>query len=294
MKKSSVAIIGIILVFALLFGFAGCSFGGEEETTTTIKVKTPLPTDITSSLDEERNLVTDTEYSPEALAENTKTIFEHFNIYINEAKQGKAAVKMSQRKKIGKATDENGESIPMSENEYVNAAIGTLDNYMLHTDGASIEYGDDLAAFLPVKGESFVSRLTLDDIESATCVDAETVRTITVTLKSPALPETIEKAYDMGNVDDVMKEFEKANKYLEIAKPVITYKNCQIILRSNVETDEIISIEYVKTMDISTEVTGFGTLENIGNVPVNFNYTNTVKYEIDRTNPAETTTLAER
>ncbi len=291
MKKKILAIVSIALVFSFLFAFAGCTGTTTEDettTTTTIKVKTPLPTDITTSIDEESNTVTDTTYSPEALAANTVTIFDYFNLHINEVKGQKAAVNMSQGKSIGKVTDAEGNTLPLSENEYIAAAISSLDSYMLHTPGAEIAYGEDLAAFLPVKGQSYVSALTLEDIESATCVDNELQRYITLTLKSPSLPATIEKAYDMGNVDDVLAEFKKAEKYLTVAQPTLTYNDCQIILTTNVETDEVIAIEYIKNIDVATEVTGIGTLEGVGTVPVNFRYSNTVKYSLDRTVPETT------
>lgn len=348
MNKKIMAAISMILVFSLLFAFAGCdTTTTEEETTTVITAKTPLPTDITTSIDEENSeTITDTTYSPEQLAANTVKIFDYFNVHINELKGVKAKVEMSQSKGIGNVNVKNeiaaedlanladvalegkvafdgdlsalsaedlakveeyaelegyivektedgktlilkNESLPLSENSYVNAAIKTLDGYMLHTDGASIEYGEDLAAFLPVKGESYVSALTLEDVEKATCVDKDGQRVITVTLKSPTLPATIEKAYDMGNVDDVLKEFEKANNYMTIAKPTLTYNDCQIIITANVETDEIHTIEYVKNIDVATEVTGQGSLADMGTVPVNLRYSNTIKYTIDRTNPAD-------
>lgn len=287
MNKKILAVISVVLVFSFLFGFAGCSSTTEEEstTTTTINVKTPLPTDITTSVDEESNVVTDTTYSPEALAANTQTIFEYFNLHVNEVKSATAAVEMSQSKSIEKSKDAEGNDIAMSDNEYLNAAIVSLDSYMLHEDGANLEYGEDLAAFIPVKGESYVSSLTLADIESATCVDNELIRTITVTLKSPALPETLEKAYDMGNVDEVLTEFEKAEKYMTVGKPTLTYNDCQIIITSHVETDEVLSIEYVKNIDVATDVTGQGSLADMGTVPVKFRYRNAVKYTIDRTVP---------
>lgn len=294
MKKKILAAVSIILVFSLLFAFAGCSSSTEEEeTTTVVNVKTPLPTDITTSYDEESQVITDTTYSPEALAANTATIFEYFNLHVNEVKGIKAAVEMSQDKSIGKSKDAEGNDIAMSENEYVNAAITTLDSYMLHEESANVEYGDDLVEFMPVKGASYVSALTLEEVESATCVDDGLLRTITLTLKSPALPATIEKAYDMGNVDEVMTEFKKAEKYLTVADPTLTYNDCQIIITANRETDEVTAIEYVKIIDVATEVTGTGSLADMGTVPVTFRYRNTVKYTIDRTNPAETTTMAE-
>ncbi len=291
MKKKILAVVSLVLVFSFLFAFAGCSGTNTEDettTTTTIKVKTPLPTDITTSIDEESNTVTDTTYSPEALAANTVTIFDYFNLHINEVKGQKAAVNMSQGKSISKVTDAEGNTLPLSENDYIAAAISSLDSYMLHTPGADLAYGEDLAAFLPVKGQSYVSALTLEDIESATCVDNELQRYITLTLKSPSLPATIEKAYDMGNVDDVLAEFKKAEKYLTVAAPTLTYNDCQIILTTNVETDEVIAIEYIKNIDVATEVTGIGTLESVGTVPVNFRYQNTVKYSLDRTVPETT------
>lgn len=287
MNKKILAIISVVLAFAMLFGFAGCSSTTEEETTTTttINVKTPLPTDITTSVDEESQVITDTTYSAEALAANTATIFEYFNLHINEVKGATAKVEMSQSKSIGKAKDAEGNDIAMSENDYLNAAINSLDSYMLHNDGATLEYGEDLAAFIPVKGESYVSSLTLEDIESATCVDNELIRTITVTLKSPTLPATLEKAYDMGNVEDVLTEFKKAENYMTIAEPTLEYKDCQIIITSHIETDEVLSIEYVKNIDVNTEVTGAGTLADMGTVPVTLRYRNAVKYSIDRTAP---------
>ena len=289
MKKTISAIISVVLVFSLIFAFAGCSTTQEEETTTTtINVKTPLPTDITSSVDEESNVITDTTYSPEALAANTATIFDYFNLHVNEIKGVKAKVEMSENKSIGKSKDAEGNDIAMSENDYVNAAINTLDSYMLHNESATAEYGDDLVAFMPVKGAEYVSALTLEDVESATCVDDGMFRTITLTLKSPALPATIEKAYDLGNVDEVMEEFKKAEKYLTVAQPTLTYNDCQILIQANIETDEVTSIEYVKVIDVKTEVTGEGSLADMGTVPVQFRYRNAIKYTIDRTDPSTT------
>lgn len=288
MNKKILAAVSMLLVFAFIFAFAGCSSTPEEEatTTTTIFVKTPLPTDITTSIDEESMVVTDTTYTPEQLKANTATIFEYFNLHVNEIKGVKAAVNMSQSKSIGKAKDAEGNDIPMSDNAYINAAITSLDSYMLHNDGAELAYGEDMVAFMPVKGASYVSALTLEDIESATCVDNENQRTITLTLKSPALPATIEKAYDMGNVDEVMAEFQKAEKYLTVEKPVLEYKDCQIIIVANVETDEVHTIKYVKNIDVKTNVTGQGSLADVGTVPVTLRYSNTVEYTIDRTAPA--------
>lgn len=151
MNKKIIAAIAMLLVSAMIFSFAGCSSTVEEETTTTIKAKTPLPTDITTSYDEESRVVTDTTYSPEALAANSKTIFEYFDVRINETKNGKAAVSMKSEKKISKSVDENGDSIKMSENEYINAAITALDSYMLPTKRKALNTARILQRFFPLR-----------------------------------------------------------------------------------------------------------------------------------------------
>lgn len=296
-KKISV-IISLLLAFSFLFVFAGCDSTTEDETTeTTITAKTPLPTDITTSYDEESQLVTDTTYSPEKLMENTATIFEYFNIHVNELKTNavKAAVNVSVGKNISKAKDAEGNDLPMSENDYVNAAIASLSGKMLNEDGSSVAYEDsNIVNDIPVKGAAYVSQLTLEEVESATCVDNGTLRTIIVTLKNPVALETVEKAYDIGSVQDVLTEFDKADAYMNVTKePVLTYKDCQIIIVADIQTDEVLSIEYKKNIDVATEVTFQGTLADAGVVPVTFRYESNVKYDLDRTNPAETTTMAE-
>ncbi len=293
MNRKILAGLSLVVVFAMLFAFAGCGAKTEEETTTTINVKTPLPTDITSTRDDDGNIVTDTEYSPENLAKNNEEIFAYFTECVNKIKTTKAAVEMSQSKSISKAVDEKGDSVKMSDNEYINAAITSLDDYMLHGKKDSLEYGDDIIAFIPVKGADYVSALELNDIESATCVDNGTERVVTVTLKSPAAVEVIQKAYDVDSVDEAMTEFEKANGYMELSTPELTYKNCQIIIKLNIETDEVTSAEFIKTMDVNTTVTGKGKLESIGTVPVLFNLRVADKYTFDYADPATSTTLAE-
>lgn len=276
---------------------------------------------------------------------------------------------------VVKAKQRNG--LAMSENDYINTAIKSLDSYMLNTDG--FDTGDeyvDVAEYLPLAGKDTIWNLTLDDVKSATCVDADGQRTITITLKGRELEDVIEKEIvesvynvetikdpddpemlkieeligaandkvdaanekvdaadkallkaekkkdtaaiekakaDMAaaeaekaaaiaeklaaekqkrdalslktideNVDDIMAEFEKANNYLTAEKPVLQYKDCQIIISMNLETEEIHTIQYKKSVDVSTAVTGQGSLADIGTVPVNFNYNSTVTYNLEK------------
>lgn len=282
MKNKILSLLSLALVFALIFSFAGCSIGETEEETTTVAptAATPLPTDITTSYDEESNVVTDTTYSQEKLDANTATIFEYFNLHVNELKSGDKAVKMSYNTKLGKSTDENGNSVAYSENAYINSAISLLKNKMLPKGSQELAEGESINDFMPVKGENFVSALTLEEVDKATCVDKDTSRVITVDLKSPTMPETIEKAFNRGSVEDVLGEFKKADKYLTVGTPIVTYKDCQIIIKADNQTDEISEIQYVKNMDVLVYVTGEGNLESIGTVPMRFALTENVTYSI--------------
>ncbi len=384
MNKKLMAAISMILVFSFLFAFTGCDTKTEEEeSTTVITAKTPLPTDITTSFDEENSeVITDTTYSADMLEANTDKIFAYFNTQINLLKSGvKAKIEMSQSKGINKSyqlvelnneevislvntvlgeetpadfsgdlaklSDEQKkdvenyaisegytvkndgakmvvikrEDIPMSDNDYINSAIKTLDSYMLDESGYKIDEYVDVAPYLPVAGESYVSALTREDVKSATCIDKDGQRVITLTLKGHEFPEIIEKeiiekAYNVEtirtegnsgeemkdkpsakktveqNIDDIMAEFEKSNKYLTAAKPTLTYKDCQIIITVNLETDEVHTIEYKKNVDVKTEVTGQGSLEEMGTVPVAFSHSSTVRYTIERPVPETAATEA--
>ncbi len=294
MSRKLIALTAVLLTFALLFGFAGCSLipEGEEETTTTVNVKTPLPTDVTSSKDENGNIITDTDYSPEALAKNTATVFEYFNKVINEVKGKKAALNYSTRPDIGQCEDEEGNRIPYCENEYIAAAITGLKSKMVKGGSTSIPYGQEYNREVPIKDTLFVSKLDAKDIESATCVDDGAVRTITVNLKNPVEKSTLNKAFDQENMDTVLSEFRKAEKYLKVDEPEITYDDCSIIITVNIETDEVTQIRYEKSADVSTKVTGTGTLESIGEQTVRFMFYSTTTYNLDYTDP-DATAIAE-
>ncbi len=299
MNKKILAAISLLLVFSFVFAFAGCSSEEPEEETTTILRKTDLPLDITTSVNDEGETITQPTYTPEQLAANTKTIFEYFDVNVNALKASEKVgvpVNVSLSQGIGKAKDENGEDRDMSENAYINAAISSLSDYMLpgYAENEKVAYSKIVGEFdanalskdvLPLAGMDYVSALTLEDVKSATCSEEGEIRTIIITLNTPVAPEVIEKAYTIGNIDAVYEEFDaKAANYMVINKEATKteYKDCEIIITTNVKTDAVLSIEYVKRVDIDTEVTGKGTLESVGTLPVCFRYENRLKYEFDR------------
>lgn len=304
MKKRILAIVSVVLVFSMLFVFAGCDTTEPVEETTTYKVNTPLPVDITSSVNEQGETLTMTDYTPEQLEENSDKIFAYFLAQSEELKTAKAAVKISLSKGITKSKDAEGNDMPFSANDTLNAAAKTLSKYMLIT-GTSQEnpqgfvgtekgqvvvlnseskYGEkSLTEVLPLE---HLASLTREEVESATAKDDGPLRTITITLKSGAAPAAIEKAYSMGNKEEILAELTTANEYMAVASdPVLSYDNCQMIVTVNLETDEITAIEYIKRINVSTSVVGAGTLAGLEETPVNFCFESFLKYELDRTDP---------
>lgn len=300
MSKKFSAIVAVLLCAAMIFAFAGC---GAEVTDasdeTTIKIKTPdLPTEQLYSVDSfgetiyvdaEGNELSETTTLNEAgiLAKNTR-LLDYYNVNVNALGDGSttAIVKRSEKKSIGKQTDAEGNSVKMSENAQINAAIDTLKKYMLITaEDKETEYTNELKDALP--GTDYVSMLTIDQIENSTCVDGDTTRTITLTLKSPVPEAVIDENFEKEDIDAIYAEFDKAADYMTIdkANTKFEYVNCTIEVVADLETDNIISIKYTKGVNVNTAVTGTGTLESVGTVPVQFLYTYTVSYSIDRTAP---------
>ena len=293
MSRKILSLTAVLLTFALLFGFAGCSLipEGEEETTTEINVKTPLPTEVTSSVDEDGNTVTQTEYSPEQLAANTAEIFEYFNKVINEVKTKQAAVRKTDRYYVGRTEDADGNRLPYCENEFINAAFSGLKSKYESTKTSEIDYGTKFAESIPVKDKPYVSRLDAADIESATCVDDGAERTVTVVLKEPVSQTALLKAFETADVEYLIKEFKKTEQYIAVGEPEITYTACSITIKVNIETDEVTQIRYQKTADVTVPVTGAGSLESVGEQTVNFSTHPEIIYDFDYNDPNEPTEL---
>ncbi len=318
MSKKILAIISVILTLTMLFGFAGCQ--SEEEAETTYAVKTPLPIENRTEVDEAGVVLTLPTYTPEEAKNNTNTIFDYLTkdtetdpSPINELRTAKAAVKIGLSKGITKAKNENDEDIPFSDNDTLNASIKTLSNYMLITgpteevenptkyvgmdktgqivvfDGET-EYNEvALEKILPLDA---LAALTIEDVESVTCIDEGPLRTITVTLKDAFAPEMVEALYNQGLKQDdiktaVLAELATAEDFMTVVKdPTVTYDNCQLIITINREDDKITAIEYIKRANIETAVTGAGTLAGLEETPFTFCYESFLKYELDRTDPA--------
>ena len=273
MRNKIFAIVSVLLVFALVFSFAGCTSSQETETTT-YKIKTVLPEDPTEGTKANGDKITDPTYSEQELINNTDVIFDYFIGIVAELGDDEAIVTKSIDKNIGKAKNDKEEELPISENEYINVAIEALAPYMFDEEGKEYDAETPLTESVPI--DEFTA-LTREDVKSATSSYQGQFRVITVTLNNPM---------DIYSVDDsILENFEDetVKEYMTITKePSYMLKECQIIVTVLVETDEITRIEYIKNADVKTAVKGEGTLESVPETDVEFRYICSTAYDINR------------
>lgn len=258
--KKVVKILSLVFALTLIFSLAACSGADTEtteETTTEppIVSKTPQPTT-----------------GAEALA--------YFNRVMDAVKTGKPAVSVSVSKDI-----KNVET----DNDKLKAAIPTVKKYMLNTKADGVSYGDDLTDIFPVKGQDWVSRLTLADVRYATCLEAKETYEISVHFRDEAeaapLSSSLGKAFDLVEKSTILEEFKKAEGYLRVDDFDLTYTGCYIVCSVDRATDEVRSVTYYLYADASTTVVGAGELKDIGDVPLSLRYESKITYTLDWTVP---------
>lgn len=293
MSKKAVSLVCLLLTAAVLFSFGGCSLTGtgEEEEATTVSVKTPLPTEqlysvgedgSTAYLDAQGNTLSETTtLDAKGIAAKNEAILSYYKLNSDRITDGSltGVVTRSESRSIDRQKDADGNDIEMSENSRINAAIDTLKKYVIETpDTVSTPVTNDFSGVFP--GGKYICNLSLDDVASTTCVDEETTRRITVTLKEPVPEEIIDANFDKEDPDKIFEELGVMSGYLTVSreKTKFTYVNCVIEITADLMTDDIISVSFKKGVNVDTEVTGCGSLEAVGSVPVKLLYTYCVTY----------------
>lgn len=164
------------------------------------------------------------------------------------------------------------------------------------------EQGADLTDIMYLYGEEAACRLTMDDVESVISSlaydkeaykehytdengrektrDAVAVTGITriVKIKLKNTDEAVLKAFSVRDKSVVLDEMKKASDYISVDDYNIAFDGCTITLTFNAVTDNILTAEYDRNMDITTEVTGVGSLEHLGTQNLSFKCTDRVNY----------------
>ncbi len=280
MKKSFATFCAVLLVFSMVIALASCDFSDEiaENTTETVQYT----------------------QSNTALKKNSEEVLLYFNTLVNSVKTKTPAVSYTQELKIDnktlKITKADGAEDD-SLKSFGNALPGIKD--LILTDikkkSGSVGYGGDSNDVFFVKGESWASALTADDIDSAVIKEVGDKYYITIvfgniTEESKA---TLAKAFQLRDKATLLNspEFAKISSYLEIKDYEANYSGCTITATVDRLTDTLVNVSYNKVSDISAQVTGLSTFADYGDMAIKFVLGDTTVFNFVWTQDYETSPL---
>jgi len=291
MKRIFTIITAILLVSALLMTLTAC--GSSDTDNETVEVYSTEEAEYTQSA------VTVGKTSEEVLA--------YFNSLVNGVKADKPAVSYSIEKnipngslKVTKQGAEDAEEIDDSLKAINDAAKGVKDLILddIRENSGYINYGEDNSETLFVKGESWASELTAEDIDYATIKEIGDKYFITIAfndLTSAEAQDVLTKAFDLRDKEEILasEEFAKSKEYLALNDYDVVYSGCKITATVDRLTNEITNINYYKAANVTAYMTGAGTLESYGDVSVMFTLEDKANYDITwdsglPTSPVET------
>ena len=256
MNKKLIRILSIALAAVMLFSLCSCDTYVEEEEE--IKYASEVPAD-------------------------KAAIVERFNKVVADAKAGKPAVSYSLDQGTGKCD---------CENEYVKASFKTVANLITDESfGLSTEYGQDTTDILPVMGKADAGKVELADVRTAFITDNATDKTYTITItinpeENPDQDTSVYgKLFKIEKDEDILKNFDNVKHLMTADKYSANYKVGSIKAVINKSTDHLIKLELHRDVRVETEVTGQGTLADVGTVALAFDYNSTAKYDLDWNNP---------
>lgn len=256
MNKKLIRILSIALAAIMLFSLCSCDTYVEEDDE--IKYASEVPADKTA-------------------------IVARFNDVVASAKNEKPAVSYS----LGQ-----GASGCECENEYIKAAFKTVSKLITKENfKMSTQYGEDTTDILPVMGKEIPGMVDIADVLTAYITDNKTDSsyTITIKIKPEDNPEQDTSVYGrlfkIESNENILANFENVKHLMTAETYNASYKSGTIKAVVNKTTDHLIKLELYRDVRIETEVTGQGTLADVGTVPLAFNYNSTAKYDLDWDNP---------
>ncbi len=292
MKRIFTTAIAILLVSTLLMTLASC--GSSDTDGETAK---PYST--------EEALYTE---SAVQVGKTSEEVLAYFNSLVNGVKTDKPAISYYIEKnvpndslKITKQGAEDAEEIDDSLKAINDAAKGIKDLILddIKENSGNINYGEDNSEMLFVKGESWASELTAEDIAYATLKEIGDQYFITIAfndLTSAEAQDVLTKAFDLRDKEELLasEEFAKTKEYLALNDYDVVYSGCKITATVDRLTNEITNINYYKAAKVTAYMTGAGTLESYGDVSVMFTLEDKANYDITwdsglPTSPIETT-----
>ena len=297
MKRILTVLTALLIVSAMLLSFAACGSSKKDGEVT----------------ETESQFVTDAvEYTESAtpVGHSSEAVLEYFNGLVNGVKTQKPAlsyrfeINVPDDIKVTKKGAEDAEEIDESLAAINDAAKGVKDLFLTNIKEKSgdVPFGGDNTEFLLVKGESWASSLTIDDVDYATIKEVGDYYYITIVFAEIAEGESVDvlaKAFDLRDKEDILasEEIAKTEEYLKLNDYTVSYTDCKITARVNRLTNEVENINYRKNAVVVADMTGAGSLESYGNVSVIFNLEDVADYNMTwttelPTSPLETSTEA--
>ena len=274
-----------MLISSLLFCFSACSSDGSEIEDSTaaysyVDSATPAKT-------------------------SSEEVLHYFNELVNKIKSEKPAVSYNIEKsipndsiRVTKKGAEQSEETDSSLDAINDSAKGLKDLVLenIKRTRGNIAYGEENSDILFVKGESWASKLTENDIKYASMKEVGDNYYITIAfndLTSAEAQEVLTKAFDLRDKDDILNsaEFAKTNAYLKLNDYDVVYSGCTITATVNRFTDELKNVYYYKAANVTADMTGNGTLANYGDVSVMFKLEDKANFDITWENGYPTSPL---
>lgn len=285
MKKISLLAAAVLLISSLLFCFSACSSDGSEIEDSTaaysyVDSATPAKT-------------------------SSEEVLHYFNELVNKIKSEKPAVSYNIEKnipndsiRVTKKGAEQSEETDSSLDAINDSAKGLKDLVLenIKKTKGNIAYGEENSDILFVKGESWASKLTENDIKYASMKEVGDNYYITIAfndLTSAEAQEVLTKAFDLRDKDDILNsaELAKTNAYLKLNDYDVVYSGCTITATVNRFTDELTNVYYYKAANVTADMTGNGTLANYGDVSVMFKLEDKANFDITWENGYPTSPL---
>ncbi len=292
MKKIISLGLALLVVSASLLSLTACSSSGEE-----VEVQSTVPAEYTESA------------TP--VDKSSEEILNYFNGLVNDIKVERPAMYYrfelnvpNDSLKVTKAGQEEAEEVDESLSAINDAAKAVKDLMLenIEEQSGDLPYGADNTDVLLVKGESFASKLTVDDIKYATMTEVGDEYFITIEFDDIAevdAKEILGNAFSLRDKADILssEEFAKTKTYLELQDYTVSYSGCRITATVNRLTDEITRLEYFKPANVKASAKGQNTFESHGDLSILFTLEDKAYYEINWTNenptsPLDTTTEA--
>lgn len=241
-----------------------------------------------------------------ALTANSEEALRYFIEHIQKAKDEKPTTEYDESFwtdddsiKFSKDNIASEKELNTAVTFYKDIMLRKIDDRLLNGNAQTDEDEKSINDIIYLLGSDKACLLTMDDVVSVYSsltptyeqnsnkenVATEYFRTIKIVLKNN--PESVKKAFTIRDKAPILEELKKGSDYFTVNDYNVEYNGCTITAVFNAVTDNLINVTYDKNMDITSDVTGTGSLEPLGTQTLTFNCTDRMYYTFGWPNEAK-------